>query len=474
MQKNDIYEMTIEDISEDGSGIGHIDGMAVFVKDTAPGDTAEIKIIKVKKSYAYGRLIRLIQQSQDRVEAPCPVARQCGGCTLQHLDYKAQLRLKKNKVVNCLKRIGGIEDAEKLCEGILGLEENPYRFRNKMQFPIGVDKEGKAVLGFYVQRTHSIIPVEDCMTGHEINKYIIDAVRKYIEENHISIYNEESGTGLLRHLITRTGFATGELMVALVINGDEIPKKKQLIGILQEAVDNYNINKLDEMIQLTSVMLNINKEKTNRIIGFESKCISGRDFIYDYIGDVKFRISVESFFQVNPYQTGRLYGKALDYAGLTGEEIVWDMYCGIGTISLFLSQKAKQVYGVEIVPQAIEDAKRNAELNGITNTEFFVGKAEDVVTDIYSSGRDGSRADVVVVDPPRKGCDKKLLDTLVEMKPGRIVYVSCDPATLARDIKILSESGGYSLEKYTVCDMFSHSGHVETVALIERRKNIIV
>ena len=474
MQKNDIYEMTIEDISEDGSGIGHIDGMAVFVKDTAPGDTAEIKIIKVKKSYAYGRLIRLIQQSQDRVEAPCPVARQCGGCTLQHLDYKAQLRLKKNKVVNCLKRIGGIEDAEKLCEGILGLEENPYRFRNKMQFPIGVDKEGKAVLGFYVQRTHSIIPVEDCMTGHGINKYIIDAVRKYIEKNRISIYNEESGTGLLRHLITRTGFATGELMVALVITGDEIPKKEQLIGILQEAVDNYNTNKLDEKIQLTSVMLNINKEKTNRIIGFESKCISGRDFIYDYIGDVKFRISVESFFQVNPYQTGRLYGKALDYAGLTGEEIVWDMYCGIGTISLFLSQKAKQVYGVEIVPQAIEDAKRNAELNGITNTEFFVGKAEDVVTDIYSSGRDGSRADVVVVDPPRKGCDKKLLDTLVEMKPGRIVYVSCDPATLARDIKILSESGGYSLEKYTVCDMFSHSGHVETVALIERRKNIIV
>lgn len=473
MQKNDIYEIEIEDMSDDGAGIGHVDGMAVFVKDTAPGDKAEIKIIKVKKSYAFGRLMQLIKPSEVRVDAPCEVARQCGGCTLQHVNYDAQLKLKRNKVENCLKRIGGIENASELCEEVLGMEDNPFRFRNKMQFPIGTDKEGKAILGFYAQRTHSIIPIEDCMTGHGVNKYIIDGVKDYINKNKISVYDEEKGTGLLRHLITRTGFTTGELMVALVINGDDVPEKAQLIKGLEEAVQKYEAEACaadseKKSLCLTSVMLNINKENTNRIIGFESKRIFGRDFIYDYIGDVRFRISVESFFQVNPYQTGRLYGKALEYAGLTGEETVWDMYCGIGTISLFLSKKAKKVYGVEIVPQAIEDAKGNAELNQITNTDFFVGKAEDVVTDIYSSGGDGSHADVVVVDPPRKGCDGKLLDTLISMGPERIVYVSCDPATLARDIKILSEEGGYTLNKYSVCDMFSHSGHVETVALLSR------
>ena len=473
MQKNDIYKIEIEDMSDDGAGIGRVDGMAVFVKDTAPGDTAEIKIIKVKKSYAFGRLMQLINPSEDRVDAPCVVARQCGGCTLQHVNYSAQLRLKRNKVENCLKRIGGIEKAHELCEEVLGMEDNPFRFRNKMQFPIGTDKEGNAVLGFYAQRTHSIIPIEDCMTGHGVNKYIIAAVKEYIDKNKISIYDEEKGTGLLRHLITRTGFTTGELMVALVINGDDVPEKAQLVKGLEEAVQKYEAEKCaadaeKKELCLTSVMLNINKENTNRIIGFESKRIFGRDFIYDYIGDVRFRISVESFFQVNPYQTGRLYGKALEYAELTGEETVWDMYCGIGTISLFLSKKAKKVYGVEIVPQAIEDAKGNAELNQITNTEFFVGKAEDVVTDIYASGKEGSHADVVVVDPPRKGCDGKLLETLISMKPERIVYVSCDPATLARDIKILSEEGGYTLNKYSVCDMFSHSGHVETVAQLTR------
>ena len=467
MQKNEEFEILIEDMSEDGSGIGHIDGMAVFVKDTVAGDRALIKIIKVKKSYAYGRLMKLIESSPDRTAAPCEIARQCGGCTMQHVDYQAQLRLKNSKVVNCLKRIGGIENAKELCEEVLGIENDPFRFRNKMQFPIGVDKEGKPVIGFYAQRTHSIIPVNDCITGHKINKYLIDSVKEYIEKNNVSIYDEEKKTGLLRHMITRTGFATGELMAAFVINGDDIPAKDMLIRSLEEAVQKYNADESGDII-LSSVMMNINKEKTNRIIGYESKRIFGRDYIYDYIGDVRFRISVESFFQVNSYQTGRLYGKALEYARLTGSETVWDMYCGIGTISLFLSKQAGKVYGVEIVPQAIDDAKGNAELNRIKNTEFFIGKAEDVVTDIYSAGKEGSHADVVVVDPPRKGCDEKLLDTLISMNPDRIVYVSCDPATLARDIKILSESGAYKLEKYSVCDMFSHSGHIETVALIER------
>ena len=470
MNKNDIYEVKIDDISEDGSGIGHVEGMAVFVKNTVTGDVAEIKIIKAKKNYAYGRLMRLITPSPYRTEAPCPIARQCGGCTLQHMDYKAQLEYKVKKVENCLKRIGGIADPQNLFEEMLGMDENPFRFRNKMQFPIGIDKEGKAVLGFYAQRTHSIIPVEDCMTGHGVNKYIIEAVKKYIDGKRVSVYDEESGTGLLRHLITRTGFSTGELMVALVINGEDIPAKEEFIKSVEEAVEQYNSENVGKESVLKSVMLNFNREKTNRIIGYESKAVYGRDYIYDYIGDIKFKISVESFFQINPYQTGRLYGKALMYAGLTGRETVWDMYCGIGTISLFLSKQARKVYGVEIVPQAIRDAKENARLNGINNTEFYVGKAEDVVPEIYSSGKDGSHADVVVVDPPRKGCDEKLLETLILMKPERIVYVSCDPATLARDIKILSESGEYRLVRYSVCDMFSHSGHVESCVLLERLK----
>ena len=468
MNKNDIYQIKIEDISEEGMGIGHVDGMAVFVKDTVTGDLADIKIVKVMKNYAFGRLEKLIEASPVRCEAQCPVARQCGGCIIQHMDYSAQLDMKKNRVINCLKRIGKVENAEELCEGIIGMEEEPFHFRNKMQFPIGLDKEGKAAIGFYAQRTHSIIPIDDCMTGHPVNKYIVEAVKTYIDECAVSVYDEERGKGLLRHLITRVGFATGEVMAALVINGDMVPKKDRLLELLSGAVEEYNqTGDSEQILTLKSVMVNINKERTNRIIGFTSKCIFGEDHIFDYIGDVRFRISVESFFQINAYQTERLYRRALEYAELSGDETVWDMYCGIGTISLFLAGKAKKVYGVEIVPQAIEDARQNAELNGFSNTSFYVGKAEDVVTDIYAAGKDGSRADVVVVDPPRKGCDEKLLETISSMSPEKLVYVSCNPATLARDIAILREKG-YSLQKFTACDMFPHSGHVEVVSLLQR------
>ncbi len=469
MNKNDIYQIKIEDISEEGMGIGHVDGMAVFVKDTVTGDLADVKIVKVMKNYAFGRLEKLIEASDVRCEAKCPVARQCGGCIIQHMNYSAQLDMKKSRVINCLKRIGKVENAEELCEGILGMEEEPFHFRNKMQFPIGLDREGRAAIGFYAQRTHSIIPIDNCLTGHPVNKNIIAAVKQYIDECTVGVYDEETGKGLLRHLITRVGFATGEVMVALVVNGDSVPNKDKLLELLGGAVDEYNAS-AEKKLALKSVMVNINKQKTNRIIGFESKCIFGEDHIFDYIGDVKFRISVESFFQINAYQTERLYGRALQYAKLSGEENVWDMYCGIGTISLFLAGKAKEVYGVEIVPQAIEDAKQNAELNGFSNTSFYVGKAEDVVTDIYSTGGQGSKADVIVVDPPRKGCDEKLLETISSMSPDRIVYVSCNPATLARDVQILSRKG-YELKKFTACDMFPHSGHVEVVSLLQKMSN---
>ena len=470
MDKNDIYKVIIEDMSEDGSGIGHIDGMAVFVKDTVVGDVADIRIVKVKKSYCYGRLENLIQESPYRVPAVCSVARQCGGCTLQHISYEKELELKKNKVMGCLKRIGGIENPEQYLEGVYGSE--PYlRYRNKMQFPVGKDKEGKTVLGFYAGRTHSLIQVDDCFIGHEINRFIGKAICDWADKNKISVYDETTGKGLLRHVLTRVGFATGELMVCLVVNAKKISYTDELVKKLTGAVNDYNsVGKLESgspgKIHLTSVVANINTDRTNKILGNETFVISGQEYITDYIGNIKFQISAQSFYQVNPAQTEKLYNKALEFANLGGGETVWDMYCGIGTISLFLSQKAEKVYGVEIVPQAIIDAKKNSEINGIRNAEFFTGAAEDVVSEIYDKDMEGSRADVVVVDPPRKGCDEKLLDTITRMKPDRMVYVSCDPATLARDLKILV-ANGFKLEKVAVFDQFSRSFHVETVVLLK-------
>lgn len=500
--KNEIYDVKIEDIGTEGQGIGHIDGEAVFVKDTLPGDFAKVKIIKAKKNLAYGRLMEVLEPSESRTEPRCEVARACGGCTLQHMDYNAQLEYKWNKVKELLKRVGGVDEPERLmeyvgmdgtvhtdpeddCAGVECAEaddngdvnqqklayglEYPYNYRNKMQFPVGLDKEGKAVLGFYAGRTHSIIPLTDCVIGHPVNKYIIKAVKEYIDKYKISVYDEEKHVGLIRHILTRVGFHTNELMVCLVINGEKLLYAEELYEALFKAVEEYNTDTKKDIV-FRSFMININKDKTNRILGFSSKVLKGEAFISDYIGDIKFNISPESFFQVNPEMTEKLYGKALEYAELSGGETVWDMYCGIGTISLFLARKAAKVFGVEIVPQAIEDAEKNAELNGLTNAEFFVGKAEEIVPELYDKDADTYRADVVVVDPPRKGCDEKLLQTIVEMAPKRLVYVSCDPATLARDIKYLVENG-FTLEKVAVFDQFSHGVHVESIALLQRISN---
>ena len=476
MDKNEKYVIEIEDMTEDGSGIGRIDGLAVFVKDTAPGDKAEVLITKVKKNLAYARLVNLLEPAPSRITPACPVARQCGGCTLQHISYKRELELKRDRVLNCLSRIGGIEEPGKYLEDVYGygctLSElgdksylecetvtKPVRYRNKMQFPAGRDKEGNIRLGFYAGRTHSLIPLDDCINGHEVNEYIISAICNWAEKEGISIYNEETRKGLLRHVLTRVGYKTGELMVCLVINGDNLPKNSEegLKKVLPEAASK------SEGITLKSVVINKNKKNTNKILGEETYTIYGDSYITDYIGDIGFQISAQSFFQVNPVQTEKLYQKALDYASLTGEENVWDMYCGIGTISLFLSQRAKEVYGVEIVPQAIQDAEKNAELNQIENVQFFTGKAEEVVPAWQKES--AVPIDVVVVDPPRKGCDETLLQTIVEIKPDRMVYVSCDPATLARDLKILLEQG-FTLEKLSIYDQFCRSSHVETVVLM--------
>ena len=454
-KKNQIVEIYIDDIGNEGEGIGHIDGYALFLKDAVIGDRVRAKIIKTKKNYGFARVEEILEPSKDRVEPKCPVARPCGGCTLQHLSYDKQLEYKFNKVKNCLERIGGLSGIEKKMEPIYGMED-PFYYRNKAQFPVGTDKEGNLVTGFYAGRTHSIIDCTHCAIQHPVNEKILLKVLDYMKENGILAYDEKIHQGLVRHIVTRVGFVTGEIMVCFVING----QKKDLRN-LDRLVDS-----LKEIKGMTSICINVNKEKTNRILGNKIQEVYGPAYIHDYIGNVKYQIGPLSFFQVNPKQTKVLYEKALEYAQLNGEETVWDLYCGIGTISLFLAQKAKQVYGVEIVKEAIDDARLNARMNGFDNAQFFVGKAEEVLPREYE--KNGVYADVIVVDPPRKGCDGKLLDTMVRMAPKRIVYVSCDPATLARDVKVLGENG-YQVEKVSVVDQFSHSSHVETVCLMSRK-----
>ena len=452
-KKNDLVTVKIEDMGHDGEGIGKAEGYTLFIKDTVIGDVVEAKIMKMKKNYGYARLVRVLEASKDRTEPKCSVARACGGCQLQFLTYEKQLEFKKNKVVGNLERIGGFSDIS--VEKVMGME-NPWRYRNKAQFPVGKDKEGNLITGFYAGRTHSIIPNTNCYLGVEVNEEILNAVLDYMRENHVEPYDEVTGKGLVRHILIRYGFKTKEIMVCIIINGRKIPNAAGLV------------EKLKDISGMTSITLNVNTKRNNVILGNEILSLWGKEYITDYIGEVKYQISPLSFYQVNPVQTEKLYGTALEYAGLTGKEIVWDLYCGIGTISLFLAQKAQKVYGVEIVPAAIEDARKNAELNGIDNAEFFVGKAEEVLPAKYKE--DGVYADVIVVDPPRKGCDGALIETMLSMKPERIVYVSCDSATLARDLKVLCEKE-YQVEKVAVCDMFPGSVHVETVVLLGRKKS---
>lgn len=462
MKKNDKIIVLIEDIGVNGEGIGKVDGYTLFVKDAIIGDTVEAVITKPKKNYAYAKMTRLIETSPHRVPAKCPVARQCGGCQIQELSYEAQLDFKAKKVRGNLKRIGGFssELLDEITEPICGMDE-PFYYRNKAQFPIGTNREGKIITGFYAGRTHQIIPNTDCALGVPVNKEILQIIVDYMNENHILAYDETTGRGLVRHVLIRYGFKTKEIMVCLVINGDNLPHSKKLV------------DKLTQIDGMTSITYSVNRENTNVIMGKEIGTLWGQSHIIDYIGDVKYQISPLSFFQVNPVQTEKLYGLALDYADLKGEETVWDLYCGIGTISLFLAQKAKKVYGVEIVPQAIDDARNNAKINNIQNAEFFVGKAEEVFPDYYAQYErehgEKAYADVIVVDPPRKGCDETLLRTMVQMKPERIVYVSCDSATLARDLKFLCENG-YELKKVRAVDQFPMTTHVETVCLLSKSR----
>lgn len=488
MEKNQEFIVTIEDMNEDGAGVGKVDGYIWFVKDAVIGDVVRAKAMKMKKSYGFARLMEVLEPSGSRVIPSCPVARQCGGCQLQAMSYEEQLKFKERKVMNNLIRIGKFAENEIHMLPIMGMEE-PWRYRNKAQFPFGKDKGGNVIAGFYAGRTHAIVEAGDCLLGVEENREILDIVKLFMKEMKIEPYDESSHKGLVRHVLIRKGFKTGEIMVCLVINGKKLPGKERLVemlcgvdgkdekgqGINREGIDGKEIygketngNETDGhgIRGMTSISYSVNQEKTNVIMGKEIVNLYGPGFITDYIGNVKYQISPLSFYQVNPVQTERLYGTALEYAGLTGNETVWDLYCGIGTISLFLAQKAKKVYGVEIVPQAIEDARRNAEINGIKNAEFFVGKAEEVLPEQFEKNH--VHADVIVVDPPRKGCDTVCLDTILKMRPERVVYVSCDSATLARDLRYLAD-GGYMVERGRCCDMFPGTVHVETVVELSRK-----
>jgi 23S rRNA (uracil1939-C5)-methyltransferase len=430
-------------------GVGRVEGFTVFVEGALPEETVTAKIVKLQKTFAYGKLISIARKSQSRVTPPCGIVNKCGGCQLQHLDYKAQLNSKTQMVKDVMERIGGFKDL--LIHDAIGMEE-PWRYRNKAQFPVGFSND--VVIGFYANRSHDIIDTDKCVIQDEINDEIIKIFKEYIKKFNIPVYDEATHKGLIRHIVTRKGFKTGEVMVCIVINGDSIPKTDYLIEKLTSKVP-----------EIKSIVLNINKRQSNVILGTTNTTIYGEGAIYDYIGKFKFRISPNSFFQVNPIQTDVLYSKALEYAALSGSETVFDAYCGIGTISLFLSEKAKKVYGVEIVSQAIQNAKENAVLNNVDNVEFVLGESEKVIPDMH---RKGIKADVIVVDPPRKGCEQELLDVIVAMQCPRVVYVSCNLATLARDLKFLVEKG-YVVKEVQPVDMFPHTVHVETVVRIDRK-----
>ncbi|MDG0055277.1 23S rRNA (uracil(1939)-C(5))-methyltransferase RlmD [Paenibacillus sp. P2(2022)] len=484
VQKNDEAVIDIIGMNHDGEGVGRVEGFTLFVPGALPGEKVRVKVLKTKKQYGYAKLLDIAQASPDRIAAPCAIYDQCGGCQLQHMSYEAQLGWKRQHVVDVLERIGklsvatdGEADTAKASDSAindgglnadsmsvhlrrvqgvvvhptLGMSE-PWRYRNKAQVPIGVT-EGGLVGGFYARGSHRIVDMNTCLIQDERNDEVVARVKEIGRMLGISAYNEETGRGLLRHVVVKTAFRTGEMMLVLVTNGRDIPHADAWIGSIREHIPH-----------VASICQNVNTKRTNVIFGDETRVLWGRDVIYDYIGNVQFAISARSFYQVNPVQTEVLYSKTVEYAGLTGKETVIDAYCGIGTISLFLAQHADQVYGVEIVKEAIDDARSNALLNEMHNVKFEVGASEDVIP---AWKEQGITADVIVVDPPRKGCDPRLLDTILEMKPERVVYVSCNPSTLARDLRIL-EDGGYSTVEVQPVDMFPHTVHVESVALLVR------
>lgn len=448
VKKNEEYLTKILDMTHDGLGVAKIDGFAIFVDGAITGESVKIKVLKVTKNFAYGKLLEIIEPSGDRRPVICENFKKCGGCNLLHMSYQSTLEFKRKVVKDCFKRIGH-RDVDVM--PTVGMEE-PYSYRNKVQFPVGV-LDGMIVTGFYSERSHNIVPIADCSIQSKIANKLIGNIRSFFRKNKISAYDEKSGNGFLRHIVIRNSEKTGEIMIILVTNGEEFLLKDKFCKFICDKCGNVK-----------SIIQNVNTKNTNVIMGEKNIRLYGKDTIKDYIGEFSFNISPNSFFQVNSVQTKVLYDLVLDFAGLTGNEIVFDLYCGIGSISLFLAKKAKRVYGVEVVSPAIQNARDNAKENGITNALFYCGKAEVIAPKLYE---DGVRADVVVVDPPRSGCDKVLIDTILKMKPKRVVYVSCNPGTLARDVELLD---GYEVKDVQPVDMFPWSFHVETVVMMQNSR----
>ena len=454
VEKNKEYIFDIISQGYEGEGIAKIDNKyPIFIEGALKGEKVKVRIVKVNKNFAYGKLMEVLEASEERVNPPCAIYKRCGGCKLQHASYKAQLDFKWDRVKDCVSKIGKLDPS--IVKYPLGME-NPWRYRNKVQLPIGLIN-GEVKIGFFAPRSHDIIDMESCLIQDEIGDKVVKLTREWIEKFNIRPYNvdgEYDEKGIVRHIMIRRGFTTNEVMVVLVTNGENLPHKEEFVDLMVKNIPG-----------IKSVIQNINSKKTNVILGLESKTLWGEDTISDYIGDFRFNISPLSFFQVNPTQTEVLYGKALEYANLTGNEEVFDAYCGTGTITLFLSQKAKKVYGVEIIPQAIDNAWINVKEKKVENVEFFVGESEVVIPDLINKG---VKADVVVVDPPRKGCDKKLLDAITNIDAKKIVYVSCDPSTLGRDLQVLEENGYKTLEVQPV-DMFPNTAHIECCVLLKKR-----
>jgi len=519
--KNDIISVRITDMGKDGEGIGKIDGFPFFIKGAVIGDLVEASVMKVKKGYAFARLLRVIEPSENRVDPVCPVSDKCGGCQIMNMSYEAQLAFKQKKVLDVLEHIGGIDRSylEENVLPIMGMEE-PYRYRNKAVYPVGVGRDGRSISGFFAHHSHRIVEHEDCSIGPESNAALLRAVLDWMDDQGIGAYDEETGRGRVRHVMIRQGYATGQCAVTLVVNekcewfNKHKDKADALVRALVDAeaglsesaqvdsserepvsvLGNAPVNELENVPvnvsengsvdmatevkiaeekspdwRVVSVTINENREKGNRILGDKELLLYGTEYIEDELMGLTFRISAQSFYQVNPLQTRRLYETAIEFADLTGDEEVWDVCCGIGTISLAVASRLSdkgRVHGIEIVDRAIEDAKVNAKINGIKNADFICAAAEDYLV----KNRDKIRADVVILDPPRKGMDPEAIDAILTVKPDRIVYVSCDPATLARDVKLLN-AGGYELKRLRACDMFGHSCHVECVTLLQRMSN---
>lgn len=453
VKKNEVYTIEITDQGHEGQGVGKVNGFTIFIYGALPGEKVEVKIVKVTSSYAYGKILNILKPSPARVEPFCSVYKRCGGCHLQHMSYEAQLEFKTNRVKEVIRRIGGLENVN--IKDVIGMY-NPLNYRNKAQYPVGI-LDNRVVIGFYANRTHEIIPSESCMIQHPRGVELANLIKDFIIQKGIPIYDEKTGKGVIRHIVTRVGFATGETMIIVVANTDRLPFGNELVDYVKQKAP-----------IITSIIHNINKKNTNVILGEENIVLYGKDHIIDQIEKYKFKISPLSFFQVNPLQTEVLYKQVVKYAELTGSEIVFDLYSGIGTISLFLSEKAKKVYGIEVVEDAVKDAVENAKLNCISNVEFIAGEVEKVVPDLKARG---ISPDVVILDPPRKGCEKELLGVISEIQPKRIIYVSCNPSTLARDLKIL-DGLGFKTEEVQPVDMFPHTYHVECVVLLKRKSSL--